>query len=626
MIRSTPQPMPVSGGFPSVARNGVTPFATATSVPQAFALVVRAFPDRRALIGGDRVWTYAELSRLADTAVAALRAKGVVRGQGVGIYMDRSVEAVVAMLAILKLGAMYVPFDPAAPAERLASQARNAAIGVLAIAHGQLSPPWFQGVTVMIGAEIETTSSAPALDIHPLELAYVIHTSGSTNEAKGVCVTHRAILDLIAGAAYCGFVPDDVVYHGMSIAFDGSTFEIWGALLSGACLVVAPPGISIQGIVSLVETHAVSVLLLSTGVFNALGADALRRVAGVRVLLAGGDVMSCHSARQFLGHGGRVLVNGYGPTEVTTFSHCHVMGTQPPIEVAVPVGVPIHGTAAYVLDEHGVAVPVGAEGELFIAGTGLAQGYLGNPALTAERFVPDPFATDGSRMYRTGDLVRQAPDGALDYIGRIDTQVKIRGFRVELGEIETCLRKLGGLDDVCAIHLKNEAGTSLLYVYAVPGSGEQTLGEEALLEQLRQHLPDYMHPRRIVFVNALPLTINGKVDRRALETEVTALLDNAPSQATSSDMPDDALGRSLMHLLRALLGQPTLKPIDNFFDAGGDSLTAMRFCAQVSEEHGIELPLVALFETESLHDLIVHIRTLAAASEADRMRGGKVTA
>lgn len=607
------KPSANAADFPSVVRNGFPPFPSAASVPQAFGHVVRAFPDRRALADGERSWTYAQLDRLSDLAALALRAKGVVRGQGVGIYMDRSAEAVVAMLAILKLGAMYVPFDPAAPDERLASQARNAVIRLLAIAGGSSSPSWFQDAVVEIGLQSgEASDVLPRLDIHPLELAYVIHTSGSTNQAKGVCVTHRAVLDLVAGAAYCGFVPEDVVYHGMSIAFDGSTFEIWGALLSGACLVVAPPGVSIQGIVDLVKAQAITVLLLSTGLFNALGREALQRLARVRVLLAGGDVMSPHSASQFLASGGRVLVNGYGPTEVTTFSHCHVMTARPEPAAAVPIGTPINGTAAYVLDESGAAVPAGTEGELFVAGTGLAQGYLGNPALTAERFVPDPFATDGSRMYRTGDMVRQAPDGALDYIGRIDTQVKIRGFRVELGEIETCLRRSGGLDDACVIHLKTAAGSSVLFAYGVPRPGATVPSEGSLLEQLRNQLPDYMHPRRVVFTDALPLTINGKVDRRRLAAQAEVLLDQAEPAMPSGDEAGDQLTRSLMQVLGSLLGR-SLAPTDNFFDAGGDSLTAMRFCAQVSEEHDIHLPLVALFEADSLGQLVDHIRDLKAA-------------
>nr|WP_199039195.1 non-ribosomal peptide synthetase [Dyella sp. ASV24] len=603
--------MPTAASGRSVARNTHAPFPPSPSLPVAFAHVVRALPEKTAIIHGEARFSYSALDRLSDAAARTLLDQGAERGDCVGLYMDRSAEAIVAMLAILKIGAVYVPFDPAAPGQRLAAQAVAAGIKVLAIAKGAPAPDWFTGKRLTVDvASVEHTQPLPTLDLHPLELAYVIYTSGSTNEAKGVCIPHRAILDLVTGANYCSFMPDDVVYHGMSIAFDGSTFEIWGALLTGATLVVAPPRISGKEISALVEAHRVTVLLLSTGVFNALGGEALSRLPSVRVLLAGGDVMSPAAASQFVQSGGCALVNGYGPTEVTTFSHCHVMTSDVPSDTAIPIGTPIPGTAAYVLDKNGLAAPLGAEGELFIAGTGLAQGYLGNPALTAERFLPDPFATDGSRMYRTGDLVRQAVDGRLDYLGRIDTQVKIRGFRVELGEIETLLRATDSLADVCVIHAKPSTGASELHAFAVRRSDSDHVDAPTLLQHLREALPDYMVPRTIAFLDALPLTINGKVDRRAL-----AELVNDPAKKSAADgvplaKETDALTQSLLDCMRQLLGQPQIQPGDNFFDIGGDSLSAMRFCATVSEKHGVDIPLATLFEVETLEELFTRVHTL----------------
>jgi amino acid adenylation domain-containing protein len=594
----------------SIARNGISP-SPAASLPQAFANIVGILPGKIALIVGEQAWSYAELDRLSDAAATQLVTHGVARGHCVGIHMDRSAEAIIAMLAILKLGATYVPFDPAAPGQRLAAQADAATIKVLTVAQGQPAPGWFRGAVQAIATRSDdTVASRPLLDIHPLELAYVIYTSGSTNEAKGVCIPHRAILDLVTGAAYCGFVPDDVVYHGMSIAFDGSTFEIWGALLSGARLVVAPPRVAIHEICDLVEEHRISVLLLSTGVFNSLGRDALQRLSGVRVLLAGGDVMSPSVANQFFGAGGRIVVNGYGPTEVTTFSHCHVMTDAGSADTSIPIGTPIRGTAAYLLDERLEARPLGAEGELFIGGTGLAQGYLGNPSLTAERFLPDPFALDGSRMYRTGDLAVQAADGCLDYHGRIDTQVKIRGFRVELGEIESCLRSCGSLLAACVIHVKNDAGTSLLHAYCVRDRHGPDITEDELTVLLQATLPDYMVPRRIAFLDVLPLTINGKVDRKQLEAHArSSTPGDAPAPETSGTS-DDALGNSLLDTLKHLLDDKRVSLADHFFDVGGDSLTAMRFCAAVSEEHNVDLSLAALFEADSLQEIVERVRGL----------------
>jgi amino acid adenylation domain-containing protein len=593
---------------PSVARNGHTAFAPASSLPHAFARVVQAHAGRQALVDGERAWTYVALEQAASANAAALKRIGVARGDFVGICMHRSAEAVIAMLAIVKLGATYVPFDPAAPEQRLAAQANAAGTRVLVIAEGQAAPSWARHPIHAVGATVSgIPARAPVPDIHGLELAYVIYTSGSTNEPKGVCTTHRGIIDLVVGASYANIAPDDVLCQTMSIAFDGSTFEIWGALLNGACLVIAPPRASVKELCDLIERHRITVLLLSTGLFNSLSTEALQRLRSLRVLLAGGDVISPLPARGFLEAGGRVMVNGYGPTEVTTFSHCHLMTTAHAVPDTVPVGLPVYGTSAYVLDADLRPVPIGEEGELYVAGTGLSQGYLANPSLTAERFLPDPFAADGSRMYRTGDLVRQSTSGCLDYIGRIDTQVKIRGFRVELAEVETCLCTAGGLLAACVVHVRN-TDTSMLVAFCVAKEGAAPVREEMLLQQLRLQLPDYMIPRHVVFMPELPLTINGKVDRSRLESSAGALLVQSDDEATSAT-PDDLESQLLGHF-RRLLGDPCLGPDDNFFDAGGDSLAAMRFCAQLSELHAVELPLSALFEADSLGTVIGRIRQL----------------
>ncbi len=594
----------------SVARNVSVPPSSSTSLPSAFTSAARAHGDKTAIIQGADRWSYRDLERLSDLAAMQLASHGVTRGDCVGIFMERSAQATIAMLGILKLGAVYVPFDPAAPKKRLAAQARAATIHVLAIAGTEDEPDWFGGRIVAIDAwTAEQADPREDPDLHPLELAYVIYTSGSTNEAKGVCVTHRAILDLVAGADYCDFVADDVVYHGMSIAFDGSTFEIWGALLTGATLVIAPPRIAVREIADLVQANQVSVLLLSTGMFNALGRETLQRLGSVRVLLAGGDVMSPASAEQFLALGGSAAVNGYGPTEVTTFSHCYRMTCKEQTIAPVSIGAPIPGTSAYVLADGFDAQPLGVEGELFIGGTGLAQGYLGNPALTAERFLPDPFANDGSRMYRTGDLVTQKVDGQLNYMGRIDTQVKIRGFRVELGEIETCLRSHALLADACVVHFRNAADVSVLHAFVVFEHDAPDVEGAALLDRVHEVLPDYMVPRRIDFLDALPLTINGKVDRCKLAEYAQMAVTGTHDESTLPSILDP-LERSLLVSLGHLLGRSNLKGEENFFDVGGDSLTAMRFCALVAEQHGVDLPLAALFEADSLDEVIQQARAL----------------
>lgn len=590
--------------------------ASAASLRAAFANAARTHSSRTAMVDGVRTWTYAELDLASDAHAAALARLGVVRGEVVGIHMSRCAEAVIAMLAIAKLGAVYLPFDPAAPDQRLAAQADAARVRVVVIAEGQSVPIWAaQRIPHAIGtATPDVPERVPLPDVHELELAYVMYTSGSSGEPKGVCVTHRGVVDLAMRANCADIGPHDVVGQVMSIAFDGATFEIWGSLLNGACLAMAPPNVSANGLCAFVEERGVTILLLSTGLFNSLPRDALRRLSGLRMLFAGGDVMSSQTAHDFLMAGG-TLANVYGPTEITTFSHCHVMAATQGETESIPIGLPVPGTSAYVLDADLHPVPIGEEGELYLAGTGLAQGYLDNPGLTAERFLPDPFLADGARMYRTGDLVRQSPQGWLEYIGRIDTQVKIRGFRVELSEVEAGLCAAGDLLAACVVHVRN-ADASMLVAYCVARAATE-INEAALVQNLRQRLPDYMLPRHVVFLPELPLTINGKVDRAQLAAAARARI--APVAAIETEDASDGLEGQLLTQFRRLLGNQQLDVDDNFFDAGGDSLTAMRFCAHLDERHGIELPLSMLFEADSLGAVIARVRQLNSAAASARI-------
>jgi amino acid adenylation domain-containing protein len=603
----------------SVARTELAQTASSNSLPEAFAKTVEKFPTKLALRCSGRTWTYAELDRASDAEASQLLENGASRGSCVGIHMQRSAEAVIAMLAILKIGAAYVPFDPLAPSHRLSAQADRAAIAVMMMASNQAAPGGFKGkVQAVTSRPILAPDARLAIDIHPLEIACVIHTSGSTNAPKGVCISHQSMVDFIAGADYCGFEPDDVVAHGMSIAFDGCSFEIWGALLSGACLAIVPTQTSISDLCDQVERDRISVMLLTAGVFNSLGREAMKRLARLRVLIAGGDVMSPLSASQFFAAGGKLLVNGYGPTELTTLSHCHVMTAGAATPASIPIGVPLQGTSAYVLDDRLAAQPINTEGELHVGGGGVALGYLGDPALTAERFLPDPFAADGSRMYCTGDLVRQSASGVLDYIGRMDTQVKIRGFRVELGEIETCLGLLADFVATSVVYVSNDAGATALCAYCMPEQLAAIPGEGILLRELAQRLPDYMIPRRIFFVDALPLTLNGKIDRKALETRARSeLLESG--QGHVQTLVDD-LELSLIAILGRLLGNTTIRLGDNFFEAGGDSLSAMRVCAAISDEHAVNLPLAVLFEAETLRDIAEHIRSLKRTAQQENAK------
>lgn len=586
----------------------------------AFEAAARAYAERIAVSDGDRRLTYAQVDRLSDGFAGKLAAAGVGRGQRVGVYLDRSVEAVVAMLAVLKVGAAYLPFDPAAPPARHEHQARHAELRVVVKLGAAPGLDWFEGLVLDLDLQAPNErAAAPVRNTSPGDVAMVIYTSGSTNEPKGVEICHAAVLNLIEGAAsYCDFRSDDVVAHTMSIGFDGATFEIWGALLNGAELVVTPPGWSLTELCELAHTRRVTILLVTTGVFNAFGEAELRRLATcLRVLVTGGDVISPRSSRLFLEVGGRRLVNAYGPTETTVFSHYHVMTEAGAVEDPVPIGVPVRGASAVVLDTEGRPVADDQEGEIFVGGVGLARSYLNDPVRTAERFMPDPL-TPGERLYRTGDLGRRDATGVFRYGGRIDSQVKINGFRIELGEIETVLRETGRLKDACVVRIRaGEANFLSAFCVAEDGADDSSLGQ-ILKDGLARSLPAYMIPRRIQFMPALPLTLNGKVDRRALEGLVVAERDG---EAAPGPRETDPIAASVLSILSDLLPDADLSPHANLFEQGADSLTIMKFCARLRGAIGADLPLGAVFHAETLADLIAMAREVLDGGDAPAVHG-----
>jgi amino acid adenylation domain-containing protein len=597
----------------SLACGPALPPAATHDLIEAFDAVVAAHGARIAVIDGDRQLDYRALDHASDALADALHARGARPGARIGLLMDRSADTVIATLAILKCGATCVPFDPAAPASRHAAQARAAGLHALIAGEGAGRPAGFEGVVLDPSARAATP---PASRRHARcgddAVAYVVHTSGSTGEPKGACLTHRGLLDLIRGADYAPVAPGDVVHHGMSIAFDGAIFEIWLALLNGGALSVLPPGASIATLCDLAERHRIAVMLLTTGLFNTLTDEALRRLTGLRTMLVGGDVLAPAVAARFLDFGGRMLVNAYGPTEITVFSHALVLRAGEPVPHPVPVGRPLANMRAYVLDEMMQPVPIGCEGEVYLGGSGVAAGYLDRPQLTDERFLPDPFVGGAARMYRSGDLARQRADGTLDFIGRSDGQLKINGFRVEPGEIEHVLCALDGLNAACVVAPRSANDRPQLHAFAVRGERSR-LAPDALLAGLRERLPAYMVPRSLQLLDALPLTLNGKVDRRALLAlcAPTADADDDKDAPPARGMPENADARAWLALLAECLGLPRVGADDNFFAIGGDSLSAMRFCALLEQTRGIDLPMTALFETDTLGELADRIATAA---------------
>ena len=434
------------------------------------------------------------------------------------------------------------------------------------------------------------------------DLAYVTYTSGSTGAPKGVAVTHRNVVRLVRGTSYARFGPDEVVLQLTALSFDVSTFEIWGALLNGGRLVMAPPDVpSVDELGALLTRHGVTTLWLSAGHFEQVVDTRVEILQPLRQLLVGGDVVSPPHVRRVLSALPALsVINGYGPTEGTTFTCCHPITTAPPPGRSVPIGRPIANTRVYVLDRRRRLVPIGVPGELWIAGDGVAQGYVRRPELTAERFVVQALSpTLEERLYRTGDLVRWLGDGTIEFIGRLDDQVKIRGFRVELGEIEATLARHPRVQSASVVARHTPGGEARLVGYVV---GAEPLDPRELREFLQRALPPYMIPTTFVGLDRLPLSASGKVDRRALPEP------EPPTELPAPVEPRDALERQLVEIWRDVLSIDRVGIRDSFFDLGGHSLLAMRMVARTERALGIVLPLATLFEAPTIEGLSAVIR------------------
>ncbi|HZF08657.1 MAG TPA: amino acid adenylation domain-containing protein, partial [Thermoanaerobaculia bacterium] len=589
------------------------------TVHRRFAEQAARRPEAVALAGaGGEQITYGELDRRAARLARRLLGLGLPPEAPVGVFAERSPAMVTALLAVLQAGGAYLPLDPAYPDERLGFMLRDSRTPVVltgAALAGRLSG---QGVIELridaAGEAGNPETTEPDLSVDADGLAYVMYTSGSTGRPKGVAVPHRGVVRLardIGDAGDTGLGPGEVFLQFAPISFDASTFEIWGDLLHGARLVLAPEGaLALADLGEQIERHGVTTLWLTAGLFHLMVDHQLDRLRPVRRLLAGGDVLSPRQVERALrALPGTRLVNGYGPTENTTFTCCHPMALPDDVGRSVALGRPIAETRVHILDRGGRPVPVGASGELCTGGEGLARGYLNRPDLTAERFVPDPFAVlegAGGRLYRTGDLARYRPDGRLDFLGRIDHQVKLRGFRIEPGEIEARLREHPGvLAAAVALH-EQPVGNLFLVAYLV---GDE-VSDAALRDHLRAQLPEYMVPTAFVRLEALPLTPNGKVDRRRLPALTEGgEIGRAPGAALSfpSLSSPSSIAEILAGIWRDLLRVEEVHLADSFFDLGGYSLVATRLSTRVREAFGIEISLHRLFADPTLAGLVAEV-------------------
>ncbi|MEM7425292.1 MAG: amino acid adenylation domain-containing protein, partial [Pseudomonadota bacterium] len=575
-----------------------TDYPRERSVHGLFEEQVALRPEAVAVEFEGEQFSYAELNARANRLAHHLIALGVGPESIVALCLERSAWMVVAILGILKAGGAYLPLDPGYPAARVRFMLEDANAPVLLTQADLLEKlPGFGGQLVCLAedwAAIEQQSARnPQAKVGADNLAYVIYTSGSTGQPKGTCIEHRSVVRLVRNTNYIELGPDEVFLQFVPISFDVSTLELWGSLLNGAKLVVSPPGPLLpQELGRLIEDAGVTTLWLTAPLFHQMVDIQIESLCGVRQLLAGGEALSVPHVRRMLevmGEGR--LVNGYGPTESTTLTCCHVMRSGDHIEHTVPIGVPISNTHVHILDAHGRPVPLGVAGELYIGGDGLARGYLNQPELTAEKFVADPFdTTPGARLYRSGDLVRQLPDGTIEFLGRLDDQVKLRGHRIELGEVETKLTENPAVRDAVAIVREDEPGEKRLVAYVVAKEAGPSAAE--LKGHLSQDLPDYMVPTAWVVLDALPLTPNGKVDRGALP---------APQQ---SDLaltgayvaPRNATEKLLADIWAEVLCVDQVSVEDNFFDLGGHSLLVTQVVSRLAEKTGIELPMSLHFQ------------------------------
>ncbi|MEV7261251.1 amino acid adenylation domain-containing protein [Streptomyces sp. NPDC093937] len=576
---------------------------------QLFAAQVARTPDAVAVVGEGCEFSYRDVDAMANRAARRLIGEGVCPGSRVALFQERSVSAVVTTLAVVKAGAVYVPLDIRYPADRV-----ELIVGRSGVTHlvtdrdpGSLVVP--AGVRVLgpvTGGEGD--SSDPSVPVHPDQPVYAMFTSGSTGVPKGVAVTHRNVADLAAQTMYANGNHARVLFHS-AMAFDASTYEMWVPWLSGGTLVVAPAGhLDAAAYEKLIAEHGITALWLTAGLFRVMAEEVPEAFAGVREVWAGGDVVPPEAVRRVMDHCPDVtVVNGYGPTETTTFAATHRIHRPLDYAGAIPIGEPLDNHRLYVLDEGLRLVPPGTPGELYIAGAGVAQGYLDHPALTADRFVADPYGPSGTRMYRTGDLVRWNPEGSLEYLGRADQQVKLRGFRIELGEIESVLAADGNVGQATVVVREDRPGDKRLVAYLVAAEGAR-IDTEAVRRELAGALPEYMVPSAFVVLDEIPLTVNGKVDRRALP---------APQ------FGNDAAGRAprgpveevLCGLFAEVLGLASASIDDHFFHLGGHSLLATRLISRIRQTFGVQITVRDLFQGPTVASLAEYVE---AGGEAVR--------
>ncbi|HEY9881712.1 MAG TPA: amino acid adenylation domain-containing protein, partial [Leptolyngbyaceae cyanobacterium] len=589
-------------------------------IHQLFEAQVKRRPTAIATTFGSQQFTYQDLNQGSNQLARYLQRLGIRSGTPVGICLDRSIEAIAAMLAVLKAGGAYVPLDPSYPPERLHFMLEDAGIERV-ITKANRAASLRTGKAKIICLEQEWGAIAQESDGNlPIsssadQLAYIIYTSGSTGTPKGVMVPHRAVNRLVCETNYVQIDPSDRIAQVANLAFDAATFEVWGALLNGAQLIgierettLSPADFAAQ-----LEQQKISTLFLTTALFNQTVSQIPAAFRSLKHVLFGGELVNVERVRSVLHHGKpEHLLHVYGPTENTTFSTWYEVEAIPENATTIPIGQAVANTKMYLLDAHLKPVPAGVIGEIYLGGDGLAKGYLNRPELTAERFIPAPFERTGEAggskeiplLYKTGDRALYRTDGNLEFLGRTDNQIKLRGFRVELGEIEVAIAQHPAVQTAVVLVRELDSNNQLI-AYVVPKTSA-VITEPDLRSFLKTKLPVYMLPAAFVMLDTLPLTANGKVNQKALP-----MPNLIPARGPSPTIaPTTSVETALVELWIQLLGRSQVGIYDNFFDLGGHSLLATQLVSRIRDCLQIELPLRAVFETPTIAELAQTIESL----------------
>jgi aspartate racemase len=608
-----------------------TDYPRNSTINELFESQVEKTPQNIALVWQNQQLTYQGLNSRANQLAHYLQELGISKGVPVGIYLESCLEIIIAIIAILKVGGVYVPLAPSYPQERINFMIDDVGLELILTQDNlkdKLSSTKAQIITIdRLGIPMEDDyfsplpmtletmnreklshypQDNPLTGISAEDQAYIMFTSGSTGKPKGVIIPHRGVSRLVKGCDYADFSSEQVFLQLAPISFDASTLEIWGALLNGGKLVLSPvENPSLEQLSQILQHNHITTLWLTSGLFNVIVDQKLEALKGLQQLLIGGDVLSINHVQRFRQQYPQCkLINGYGPTENTTFSCCYQIKNAENLTTSVPIGKPIANTQVYILDRQRQKVPIGVRGEIYIGGDGLAQGYLHRTDLTTERFIDNPFNPEYSaKLYKTGDLGRYLPDGNIEFLGRIDNQVKIRGFRIEPGEIESIINKYEGVRQSIVLPKEDHLGNKQLIAYVTYYQNSQVSVDD-LRSYLQDKLPHYMIPDGLMLLDGFPLTTHGKVDYQAL----TSLNQTKTDSERVYVAPRNDLEEQIALIWEDLL---EVKPIgirDNFFDLGGHSLLALTLFDQLEKLCNATIPMATLFAAPTIEQLANTIR------------------